>query len=235
MKRAIIVLILIISLISASYSDTSGYVSFTFRIDKSAPTYSELSANTTEVSNINELVLFSAYWEDNYVGLKDYYFTWNMTGTFDNTTSRNYAGNWSNITRAVSDPDAEGTNISYGFYAFDKNNNMNYTGNNYFSVINKAPEYSEVTQSNSTPADGEVITLSAYWTDNFNIYDSVLETNKTGAWSTTELMTPDSNPAWTNYTFNTSGFIGQSIAWRIKAADNANNINTTEELIFSVI
>jgi hypothetical protein len=210
-------------------------VQFQIRVDNTAPIYSNLLINSTAINGINEMVEFSSLWADDYTGLKDYYFSWNITKNFENTTSKNFINNWANITKSISEPDYEGRTVASLFYSFDKNNNLRQTEPLYFQVINQSPYYSNVSQSGNIIAEGEIVNLSAYWTDNFNVYESILETNKTGVWSSQESMTLNSISTWSNYTFNTSGYKGKNIAWKISAGDNVKNINSTDEMIFSVI
>ncbi|VVB74555.1 Uncharacterised protein [Candidatus Tiddalikarchaeum anstoanum] len=233
MKRQVVAVVLFLLLIPYSFAQTNGFVSFQFRIDIAPPVYSEYNSNTTSINAINECVAFSAYWTDE-VRLNYYLFEWNITNSFENSTLNNFDNGWSNTTRIIDNPDYEGHSVYYKFFGFDKNNNMNETYFNSFSILNKAPSYSDIAESNPNPTPGDVITLSSHWADNFNVYSTKLQTNHSGTWIDNSTILINASNGWANYTWDTTGYNGETIYWKIIAEDNVLNSNETEIYSFTV-
>jgi hypothetical protein len=233
-SKNLAIIILLISLsfsIQKSYSDTK-YVEFTIYIDRTAPEYSNETITSQLINNSNEQINISAYWTDNYQ-LKSYYYESNITGTYQSSTAKNFINGWSNETITVTNADYEGLTVYYSLYGFDNAANYNQTEYKSFNIISQSPQYNNTQQSDDTISANNNITLSAYWTDNFNLKNATLQINDT-EWTDKETITIDLINAWSNFTFNTTGLLG-SIDWKIKATDNVGNINITNFMSFTVI
>ncbi len=228
--RILIGLLIIISPLVA-FAQTNGFVSFQFTVDNSTPLYSNFNSNVSEVNNLGEAVSFSALWEDAYEGLDYYYFEWDGV----NSTETSFVNGWSNETRTVDNANLEGRSIYYAFHAVDLNNNWNSTGYNTLSIISSAPVDSMVAQDNPSPTAGEVVEISSYWSDNFNVYNATLQTNYSGAWLDNQTVYLNTLSGWANYSWDTTGYSTQTIWWRINGFDNASNMNTTSITRFDVI
>ena len=235
MKKTIIIILLILSSFSLVFAQTNLAVSFQFKVDKTAPLSSETNSNTTTINNIDETVLFYSLWTDTYEGLDYYYFEWNMSGAFENSSATNFESGWSNITRTITNTNIEGSDIFYRFYAKDVNNNWNSTELKSINLLNLAPEYSQLNQNDSTPTVGNIVELSSYWTDNFNIYNSILQTDHSGSWTNNQTIIIDNQFGWSNFTWDTTGYSGETLNWRIIGIDNVTNTNTTIQNSFTVI
>ncbi|MFA5303402.1 MAG: hypothetical protein WC393_02610 [Candidatus Nanoarchaeia archaeon] len=233
-SKIIAAILLLISLsfsIQISFSDTK-YVEFTIFIDRTAPQYSNETITSELINNSNEEINISAFWTDNHA-LKNYYYESNITGEFMNSTLKGFSQDYSNETITVLNKDYEGRTVYYSFYGFDIAGNINSTEYKSFNILSQAPNFSNVSQSVSEIAQGNNITLSAYWADNFNVKNATLEINDSG-WEEKDSMTLNSSQSWSNFTINTTGLLG-SIDWRIKAFDNIGNFNTTNILSFTLI
>lgn len=230
--RLIITAALTLTLPLIVFAQTNGYISFQFTIDNSTPIYNSYEINTTTINNLNEEVLLSCHWSDDF-GLSYYYFEWNITNSFVNDTQQSFIGNWSNTTKRIDNPDYEGRNVYLRFYAYDENNNPAATTYQSFSILNKAPEYDSVAQNTSNPVVGGIVELSSHWTDNFNVNSATLQINTTGTYQDTNTTTLNST-GWSNFYFDTTGHSGETFYWRIKASDNVANTNTTTENYFTV-
>lgn len=237
-KKEKIIFLIFISIsfsliINTGFSDTK-YVEFRIYIDRTAPEYFNETISSDLINDSNDLINISVFWRDNDL-LSHYFYESNITGVFENSTSKNFIEGYSNETIIINNASYEGETVYYKFYGFDRAKNMNQTEYKSFSILSQEPFFSNITQSHDVINEGENITLSAYWSDNFNVYESILQTNKTSEWTDESSIIHNSNLAWSNYTFNTSDYAGNSIAWRIKARDSVGNINTTTQLIFNVI
>ena len=119
---------------------------------------------------------------------------------------------------------------------YSENINLTYLNNTKTVVINdtQSPAFSNVSASNSTPNQGDAITLSAYWTDNAALQKAILQLNDSGAWRnyTTYVFSGWPSSGWSDFSLTSaytsnSAYIGRMIFWRIITADLAGNWNTT--------
>ncbi|MBN1923351.1 MAG: hypothetical protein JW791_01150 [Nanoarchaeota archaeon] len=227
----VIVLTAMLMAFSLAFAQTNAQVSFIITVDNLGPEYSNYSSNTSTINALGQSVYFSSYWTDDIVGLDYYYFEWNGV----NTTAKSFVDNWSNETRTVSDANLEGQSISYAFHAKDLNHNWNSTYEDTISVVSAAPEYYTWESNSSNPAQGDIVLFSSYWTDNFNVYNATMQTNHSGEWLDNQTIYLNSLIGWANYTWNTTGYAGESVWWRINGFDNATNMNTTSEYSINVV
>lgn len=231
-KLAIIILLISLGFsIPISFSDTK-YVEFTIYIDRTAPEYSNETITSELINNSSEEINISAFWTDNHA-LKNYYYESNITGEYQSSIAKNFVNGLSNETIKITNPEYEGRTVYYSFYGFDNAANYNQTEYKSFSILSQSPHYNDTIQSTNTITAGNNITLSAYWTDNFNVKNATLQINDLG-WQDKETMTINSINAWSNFTLNTTGLFG-NVDWKITAIDNIGNLNTTEMLSFTVI
>ncbi|MFA5333048.1 MAG: hypothetical protein WC376_00955 [Candidatus Nanoarchaeia archaeon] len=233
-SKIIAAILLLISLsfsIQISFSDTK-YVEFTIFIDRTAPEYSNETITSELINNSNEEINISVFWTDNHA-LKNYYYESNITGDFMNSTLKSFSQAYSNETITVTNADYEGRSVYYRFIGFDMAGNINSTEYKTFNILSQSPNFSNVSQSANEITQGNNITLSAYWADNFNIKNATLEINDLG-WQDKETLIINSINSWSNFTINTTGLSG-SIDWKIKAFDNIGNLNTTDILNFTLI
>lgn len=224
-------------LVNSCFAQTNAMISFIVTVDTSAPEFYYFGSNSSTVSGLNQSVLLSAYWEDTYEGLDSYQLETNSSGVFENSTAYAFDEGWSNTTNTFSNASQEGGSVYFQYHGVDLNNNWNSTGFKSVELISEAPEYFNVTQNTSNPTAGELVLISSYWTDNFNIYNTTLQINHTGIWSNNQTIYHNKISTWANYTFNTTGYSGESVWWRVRAYDNATivNYNTTKEFKFDVI
>ena len=236
MKKYWLLMALVLFLIpSFCFAQTNAVISFVVTVDNSKPVNDYLNSSTKIVYNLDEEILFSSHWTDTYEGLDTYKFETNMTGSFENDTSASFTDGWANVTKIFTNPDYEGESVYYRFHAIDVNNNANVSnyGTVYFESRN--PEYYAVSQNTSTPIAGEQVNISSKWTDNFNVYKTVLETNCTGAWTEYEIQYYNTINAWSEHYLNTTDCTNVFVLWRITGYDNATNTNTTSEYSFTII
>ncbi len=233
MKEKIAVITFIL-LFSSAFAQTNGVVEFMVRVDSTSPVYQNFNSNVTTINTINEAIKFYALWSDDWEGLDYFLFEWNISGVYVNEGPYSFNLGWSNVTKIISDPNYEGEYVVFSFYGYDVNGNFNQTEYKSFIITNEAPSYSQISQSNNAPIAGEIVNISSFWEDNFNVYKAVLQTNFSGVWTDNQTKIIDSNTGWANFTWNTSGYSGQTIWWRIVGYDNATNTNTTEEYSFTV-
>lgn len=113
---------------------------FDFRVyayvEKEPPTYTELAFNSTMLGTS---ALFSALWDDN-VGLDEFVFGWNFTGSWSNETAEAFSETpgWSNITKDLgSDVSMKGYVIQWQIWAWDLVGNTNNTGLQSFTLTAK--------------------------------------------------------------------------------------------------
>jgi hypothetical protein len=211
-----------------AFSNTQ-YVEFTIYVDRTAPEY----YNETIFGGLNQsadALNISAFWADNHA-LSNYYYESNITGSYENSALKSFIEGYSNETITATDADYEGRSVYYRFTGFDIAGNANSTEYKLFSILSQSPQFSNVSQSHEIISAGDNITLSAYWTDNFNIKNATLQINN-GSWEDRENLILNSLSSWSNFTLNTAGLSG-SIGWKIKAYDNIGNFNLTPAMSFT--
>lgn len=96
------------------------------------------------------------------------------------------------------------------------------------------PQYHQYFHTDLTPTPddsiitGDIIKVSAYWTDNLYLSHADLEIMTSGEWRSYAAIENINSPqAWTNYTINTSQVSEDYINWRITMTDVSGNTNTT--------
>jgi hypothetical protein len=177
---------------------TDGYESntssvWTFSIDTTAPTYSNVGINDTNVQ-INDSVLFYALWSDAVGDLNYSIFSWNNTGTWVNDSAVALTA-WSNVTKILNSAKGE---YAWKIYANDSLGHWNNTGAQTFTMNNTAP--TDPTDITGFPANLYVtntLTLTATGgtdVDNDTItyyykFYNVNESNTRQDWSATNTYT----------------------------------------------
>ncbi|MBR9706442.1 hypothetical protein GOV14_05380 [Candidatus Pacearchaeota archaeon] len=133
----------------------------------------------------------------------------------------------------------------YKFIAYinDSAGNLNKTKQRIVDIDLTAPKYINQNQTfNGLYTNifhrGEIINLSANWSDNYDLNYAWLATNETGAWKNVtgnyeSVQNISGNNTlsvfnWTNATFALGDFVG----WRIYANDSSGNINVTNIMNF---
>jgi len=227
-KTLATIIILLVATLNTAFSNGRYEVGFTLYIDRTAPEYAN-EAITGELNKSLDSVNISAYWTDNRA-LKSYYYESNITSSFVTSLAKNFVGNYSNETITAINASLEGRSVYFRFHSLDLVGNLNQTEYKSFSILSQSPQYFNVNQSLNIITQYNNITLSSYWTDNFNVKNATLQLNATG-W-VGETLTINSLNSWSNFTYNASN-LGE-ISWNITAYDSVGNSNTTEELIFTV-
>ncbi|MBU1854065.1 MAG: LamG domain-containing protein, partial [Candidatus Omnitrophica bacterium] len=152
-----------------------------FRIETTAPSWSNNWTNAS-LLKINRNATFNITVTDN-IGLDYYIFSWNGTGTWDNTTSGSISGSSVNLSVSKSTNLSQGNVIGYNWYANDSAGNMNNSLLRTFTVINTAPNaptviypldgknYSDIPYINysATDEDGDSLTYNIYINNILNI------------------------------------------------------------------
>ncbi|MDD4353437.1 MAG: hypothetical protein PHN56_03185 [Candidatus Nanoarchaeia archaeon] len=112
---------------------------------------------------------------------------------------------------------------------------------NTCKVDSQFPTYSYYfhTDITSTPDNsiirGDLVMLSAYWTDNLYLSYADLELFTNNEWASyARIENINSQNSWTNYTINTTSFSEEFVNWRITVTDIAGNTNTTPTKSFYV-
>ncbi len=117
----------------------------------------------------------------------------------------------------------------------DEAGNKDTSLTHQFLYDSKAPDYSNYKYEDITPTvdntliDGDVVLISAAWTDNFGIKRSELYSNKSGSFELESSYNYYNSPisVETNYLFDTTGYGDKTIAFYIRTVDIAGNWNTT--------
>ena len=140
-------------------------------------------------------------------------------------------------------------NASSTCYDYCQNNQQCYGGAvcdlainiNTCVVDSDTPKYYNVGQYDLTLTpdnsliSGDLVLLSAYWTDNVYLNHSILELEINGSWIPYMTINNISVASyWTNYTVNTSFLFEKNLNWRIRVVDVAGNTNTTINSSFYV-
>jgi uncharacterized membrane protein len=100
---------------------------------------------------------------------------------------------------------------------------------------NIKPEWSQRSQSTDMPAEGDIVNVSVYWTDNIGLSFAILSTNKTGVWVNESNKTITETGNWSNFTIDTTGLTsGTVVAWKVYVNDTSNNWNVSDEMSFTM-
>jgi len=141
------------------------------------------------------------------------------------------------------------TGLSAGMYTFraginDSAGNYNYTSLRTVYIDLQAPNYSNQNQTingiySSIFHRGEIINLSAIWSDDYNLSSAWLSTNESGIWenktvyNSPQSLTGSGDISAFNWS-NNSVSPGTSVSWRIYSNDSVGNENITGELSFTI-
>lgn len=108
-----------------------------------------------------------------------------------------------------------------------------------YNVDARAPAWYSQGQNSTSIHQADSVKLYAYWTDDANLSQAILETNESGVWENKTAygspLTFTSNESWSNFTWqNSSVQPGQAVGWRIWANDSSNKFNVTGTMSFLV-
>ncbi len=222
-----VVLVILIITLLAAYAEQ---VDIQIYIDNTSPTY-DVYEGISLIYDYTEEFFTYAHWVDEYP--YKYVLEWNITGYFANDTENYIVDGWSNITKQITPLD-EGKSVYYKIYCRDWSRNWGETFYKSFVVASTAPWYSSISQSNDSPVIGDLINITSYWEDNFEVSYAVLQTNETGTWhdNGSPVYINDIG-GWANFTIDTTGFNTSPYYWRIRAVDQVNNENITEPMYFT--
>lgn len=226
----------VLTFLSVSFSQNNGQVGFRIEIqDVIPPEYSNFNSTTLAVSELNENVTFSANWTDKYA-LDSWIFSWDMSGIYQNVSFGNFTSDtWSNATLNVTNKYVEGRSINCLFFANDTSNNWNSTSLITLNAINQNPMYNNLAQQNDSLGAGEYNTLSADFTDNFNLDRVFLWMKNDTEWYVENVTVIDNKTYSYNYSYATTGLLPSTIVyWYLFANDSAGNGNTTVTKSFSI-
>lgn len=108
-------------------------------------------------------------------------------------------------------------------------------GNVNLYVGDRPPQWSNQSQSSSSPEEGSSNTLKAYWTDDKGLNYTWLSTNETGNWTNQTPMIISGVGNWSSFTWqNNSLSAGTLVVWKIYANDTGGNENVTDILNFTI-
>ncbi|MFA5406666.1 MAG: hypothetical protein WC307_04905 [Candidatus Nanoarchaeia archaeon] len=219
-------------MLSVGFCQNNAYVTFSIYIDRASPSFDNYNASPEVINNVNETLNLSAHWTDDR-NATAYTYESNVTGLFENSSETILSYNWSNTTINFSPLD-EGKIIDYRLNCRDRVNNWNSTAFGTVTINSISPAYSDVEQDASVVSAGEIVKLSSYWTDNFQVSSVTLQTNETGSWLDNGSPVNINNAGdWANFTIDTTSMNGV-FYWRLKGLDAVSNSNETSINYFTV-
>lgn len=111
-----------------------------------------------------------------------------------------------------------------GYYYVDNQDSYNTTLDTLELI---APTYSSVS-SPSIANKGEYVTLSAYWSDNYELQVAVLEHNASGSYVNESTIELTGTGHWANFSYQIpASFTPGNMSWRQYANDTSSNLNQT--------
>ncbi|HLE07578.1 MAG TPA: hypothetical protein VI933_03050 [archaeon] len=114
--------------------------------------------------------------------------------------------------------------------------NSNYTlslGSIYSFSEDLAPQFSNISQSSSTPKEGGQVILSAYFSDDKGLAGAIISTNESGTF-VNESIQISGLEKQTDYVWNKQTKAGTTVTWKFFVSDSAGNYNATPEISFFV-
>ncbi|MFQ6010235.1 MAG: PQQ-binding-like beta-propeller repeat protein [Candidatus Aenigmatarchaeota archaeon] len=206
-----------------------------FRVVSNPPSWSN-KRMTPEAPLQGEEVTISVDWTDD-TGLKEAVFMTDETGVWTEAGRVSLIGRSDTAVFKWKNPLLEpGTVVNWKVIGYDIDDNSDETDPAFTIAPDvTAPEWSELEQSTDTPAQGEVVFLSAKFTDNAGLDRAVLETDEGGEFKvimSTELTSIEDTArfSWQNPAIAA----GTVVSWRIKGVDAADNSVTTDTMMFTV-
>ncbi|MBN2101901.1 MAG: DUF2341 domain-containing protein, partial [Candidatus Aenigmarchaeota archaeon] len=194
----------------------------------SSSALSPSAINVTENSTMSCRVIDTT--DNNAVA--NYNVSFYRNGTYLGSNNTNSTGwsilNFNNTSPGVFQIKCNITSNSTGFYDLDSTNSATIQ----LTVReNEKPNYTQVAQNVSLIHKGEYIQYSAYWEDNYNLKQAVLESNETGILTNSSLSSPKTMTGtgnWSNFTAQIPVTMNPgTLAWRIWGNDYFDNINVT--------
>ncbi len=146
-----------------------------------------------------------------------------------------------------------GGEFSSGYFDFLKNSNYGLqiragdslsgvaTNSNYILSLGSiysfsedlAPQFSNISQSSSTPKEGGQVILSAYFSDDNGLAGAIISTNESGTFANESIQISGLEKQ-ADYVWNKQTKAGTTVTWKFFIFDSAGNYNTTPEISFFV-
>jgi uncharacterized membrane protein len=154
--------------------------------DTTLPTYTNLANNGSTVTRVNGVVNWSVTLADD-IGLSNYYFAHNQTGTLENQSLKILSEDSQFVNETLSITLTQGNYVCGQYWFNDTSNNVNQTGLSCFTVANSAPavpsviypvdgnNYTDIPYINysSSDADADSLTYNVYINGSLNVSSSV--------------------------------------------------------------
>ncbi len=218
-------------LLNVALAQNNAAIEFHIYVDRTPPVSDSLNYSPV-INSINDNFSASAHWSDDYA-VKEFVFNWNISGEFVSDSPQSLINDWSNITKWFNPVD-EGKTIGFTISAVDYSGNWNNTGINVFTISNQSPDYSQVSESTDSPLIGESVSISSFWSDNFEVTNVTLQTNESGYWHDNgSPVIINSINGWANFTIDTTGMNNSPYYWRLIGFDAISNSNTTPPQFFT--
>lgn len=218
--------------------------------DSTPPSYDNQGPSDGTIVGVGQTITLYTRWTDNVI--LGYATLWTnetgswvaKTGVYNSPLSMNgYSQYWSNFTWSNSSIKTQNMVIQWAVLANDSSGNPTTTTNKTFIIRDlNAPTWSDQNQNATIIHSGDILNLSAVWTDNAMLDWAWLSTNETGSWvnytsgsidrSPRNLTNYGAGPATINFTWQNTTLILGAISWKIYANDTSNNINVTSPMTF---
>lgn len=202
----------------------------TFSIDKTGPTSSNNSTNSTYAGQI---IKHNLGWRDN-VALTGYIFSFdNGNGTFVNESFVSMTGtaNWSNVTKTINS--TIGSTIQWKVYANDSANNWNVSSSYAYNATGPP----NITATLISPSDTQQINRASFPTSqqfNWSATDKINNTMNCSLYldSIYKESAECTNNTVCSITLENLG--QKSYSWQINCSDYENNTGASEEYTFTL-
>ncbi len=223
--RVVGALVFIFLVLTPVFSQTNGHIGFTLYIDNVSPVF-DYFEGISVIMSVNDVFHTYCHWTDN-VNLNEFVFEWDESGVLVNDSAQSFVDGWSNVSKTFTSID-EGKIINYRIHGSDGWLNWNSTYYKSIVVASIKPENSFLDQGNGSPLIGDLVNISSYWLDNFEVDHVVLETNESGSWLVNgSPVDIDVSEGWANFSIDTTGFNSSPYYWRLTGFDEVGNSNTT--------
>jgi hypothetical protein len=194
-----------------------------------------LKNQTTVYSNM--FVNFTSNWTDSET-LRNWTFQINQSGSWVNSSVIAFgtdptSNRTSNVTFISAIP---GTTVSWRFWAYDNETNLNVTSTQTFLIADNQPP---LWTAGTLLAEGQqyqsgIMTLRSNWTDNTTLDSFILELNQSGSGYTNSTPVAFTSNGMTNNTVLIGVAEGNIVSWRFWVNDTSNNLNVTDLQTFMV-
>src|SRR3989344_4333052 len=186
-----------------NFSDT-----FIINIDLIPPYWGNNITNISGLNNIrkNDVLQFNATWNDT-VALSYFIFSWNDTGTWDNSTKGSLNGKTQTVSANKTITAKRGNAIGYKFYANDSVNNFNQTETWTFSIANTNPSATNITINSTDSLNRTNGTLTGIFSFS-DLDNDLISANETRWYNNSEEVLE-----LASYTAITSNYTKKSQSW----------------------